>query len=168
MGTEALQVLLKGRPDTSAENPKYIAEMVECLAWLSREELSWLTHPRTGLHTTLKFLPTPADVHTFIRERREKADQFKPAHTSWRKIEDDPNAPWNRETDAERKARVVKELLGYNPSPSARKIEPKRELVPPTADDLANLDLKTPPSPPSVYLKNLLRAQGYPHLKDEA
>ena len=160
MGTEALEILLKGRPDTSVENPKYLAEMVECLAWLSREELSWLVDPRTGLHTTLKYLPTPADVHGFIREAKTRKEQFAPAATSWRKIEDDPDAPWNRETDASRKARVVQQLLGYNPEKRA-----ERRVVSPEAYS-SKLELKTPVAPVSDQLKELLRAQGYQHIQD--
>lgn len=161
MGTEALQILLKGRPDTNAENSKYLAEMVEVLAWLSPEELGWLTHPRTGLQTVLKFLPTPADVHTFIRETRARKDQFAPAPTAWRKIEEDPNAPWNQETDAERKRRVVEKVLGYNPECRVQ----KRTIEP--GEYTGKLELKTPAAPVSDGLKALLRAQGYTHLKDD-
>jgi hypothetical protein len=93
MGREALKILLKGRPDSAIENPKYLAEMVEVLAWLSADELTQLVHPRTGLQTVCKFLPTPADVHGFFREIRArqadvqaKRDAVKPAHTSYRKL----------------------------------------------------------------------------------
>lgn len=162
MGTEALQILLKGRPETNAENSKYLAEMVECLAWLSPEELTWLVHPRTGLQTVLKFLPTPADVHTFIRETRARKDQFAPAPTAYRKIEDDPDAPWNRETDAERKRRMVEKVLGYNPEGRTR----NRTVEP--GEHTGKLELKTPAAPVSDALKALLRAQGYAHIRDDA
>lgn len=160
IGTEALQFLMKGRPDTNAENSKYLAEMVECLAWLSPEELSWLVHPRTGLQTTLKYLPTPADVHTFIRETRARKEQFVPPPTGWRKIADDPNAPWNRETDAERKKRVVREALGYDPDGNGA--PSRRTLTPATAEDIGNLRLRTPAAPPSPQLVAKLEAEGYP------
>lgn len=163
---DTLKTLLKGRPDTNAENPKYLAEMVECLSWLTPEEHRWLAHPRDGLQTVCKFLPTPADVHQFLRERQAKAEQFKPAPTVYRKIEDDPNAPWNQETDAERKKRVVQQYLGYNPDKAGS--ASRQNLVPPSNADLASLDLKTPSAPPSEYLKRVLRAQGYPNLKDDA
>lgn len=162
MGTEALEILLKGRPDTAIENPQYLAEMVECLAWLSPEELAWLVHPRTGLQTTLKYLPTPADVHTFIRETRARKEQFVPPPTAWRKIEDDPDAPWNRETDVERKRRVVREALGYDPD--KRGESDKRTMSPATAEDIGNLRLKTPAAPPTPQLIAKLEADGYPFI----
>lgn len=160
MGREALKILLKGRPDTDRESPKYLAGMVEVLAHLTDEELGWLTHPRDGLHTVCKYLPTPADVHEFLRERRARIEQFRPAPTAWRKIEDDPDAPWNRETDAERKRRVVRETLGYDPD--ARGHHGKRTLTPVSAEDVANLRLKTPAAPPSPQLIAKLEAEGYP------
>lgn len=162
LGTEALEILLKGRPDTSVENSKYISEMVECLAWLSPEELSWLVHPRTGLQTTLKYLPTPADVHTFIRETRARKEQFVPPSTAWHKIADDPNAPWNRETDVERKKRVVREALGYDPDKGGSPV--KRTLTTATAEDIGNLRLKTPAAPPTPQLIAKLEADGYPFI----
>lgn len=158
----ALSALMKGRPDTNAENPKYLAEMVESLAYLEDHELAWLTDPRDGLQTVCKYLPTPADVHGFLRDRRARAEQFKPAPTAWRKLEDDPNAPWNQETDVERKKRLVRELLGYNPGESSASA--KRTLETPTAEDVANLKLKTPPAPPSRYLIETLEKQGYPFI----
>lgn len=162
MARKTLASLMKGRPEANAENPKYLAEMVEVLAWTTPEEQSWLTHPRTGLHTTLKFLPTPADVHTFIRETRARKEQFAPAPTAYRKIEDDPDAPWNRETDAERKRRVVEKVLGYNPEGRTQ----KRGIEP--GECTGKLELKTPAAPVSDALKALLRAQGYAHIRDDA
>lgn len=150
---------MKGRPDTNAENPKYLAEMVESLAHLTDQELAWLTHPRDGLQTVCKFLPTPADVHAFLRDRRARAEQFKPAPTGWRKIEDDPDAPWNKETDAERKKLVVEKLLGYNPD--ERNAPPKRAPAPTAGDDPSIIDLKSPAAPPSPYLMATLCKQNY-------
>jgi hypothetical protein len=155
---------MKGRPDTQAENPKYLVEMVESLSHLTDEELSWLTNPRDGLQTICKFLPTPADVHGFIRQKRAKAEEFKPAHTSYRRLADEPG-PWDKETDAERKARVVREFLGYNPQDRGRPV--KRDLVPPSAEDLANLTLKTPPGPISRELRAKLEAEGWPFIPSQ-
>lgn len=159
---QAMKTLMKGRPDTERESPQYLAEMVEVLAWLTPEELAWLTHPRDGLHTACKFLPTPADVHEFIREKRKRVEQFKPAPTNWKKIEDDPKAPWNLETDSDRKRRVVIEALGYDPY--AANHPRNRTLTPPTAADLDNLVIKTPVGPPSRYLIDLLRKDGWPFI----
>ena len=144
------------------ENSKYLAEMVECLAWLTPEELSWLIHPRTGLQTVLKFLPTPADVHTFIRETRARKEQFVPAATSYRKIENNPDAPWNRETDVERKKRMVREALGYDPDKGG--VPGKRTLTPATAEEIGNLRLTTPAAPPTPQLIAKLEAEGYPFI----
>lgn len=159
--TATMQSLLKGRPDTGREDPAYVAGMVETLAFLTDEERAWLTHPREGLHTVCKFLPTAADVHEFLRAKREKIDTFKPAHTAYRRLSED-KGPWDQETDAERKARVVRDLLGYNPQDRGK--PQKRDLVPPSAEDLANLKLKTPPAPPSKYLIAKLEAEGWPFI----
>lgn len=158
-----LETLLKTRPDTGKEAPEYLAGMVQCLAWLTPEEHAWLTHPRDGLHTVCKFLPTAADVHEFLRSKRARAEQFQPASTAWRKIEEDPDAPWNQETDAERKKRVVEELLGYNPDERGRPAA-KRTFTPPSTEEVANLNLKTPAAPPSASLISLLKQQGWPFI----
>jgi hypothetical protein len=113
------------------------------------------------LHTVCKFLPTAADVHEFLRVRRAKAEQFKPAHTPYHRLVEEPG-PWDCETDAERKARVVRELLGYNPQDRGK--PEKRDLVPPTAEDLANLKLKTPPAPITKELRAKLEAEGWPFI----
>ncbi len=156
---------MKGRPETAIENPNYLADMVEVLAYLTDEELAWLTHPRDGLHTVSRYLPTPADVHAFLRDRKARLEAVRPAPTNWRKLApDDPAAPWNAEPDADRKARLVKQLLGYNPSPQAQMLERARSATPtaPTPQELRDLKLKTPAAPPSSRLKALLREQGYP------
>lgn len=161
---------MKGRPETAIENPNYLADMVEVLAYLTDEELGWLTHPRDGLHTVSRYLPTPADVHAFLRDRKARLEAVRPAPTNWRKLgADDPAAPWNAETDYERKARLVQQLLGYNPAPQAQMLERARAGAPtaPTAQELRDLKLKTPAAPPSSRLKALLREQGYPVLTPE-
>lgn len=134
--------------------------MVESLAYLSDEEMAWLTHPRDGLHTVCKYLPTPADVHQFLRDRRAKAEQFQPAPTSWRKIIDDPDAPWNLEIGVERKRRVVAEKLGYDPDRAGA--DARRNAALQSDGDVSVVNLKTPAALPSQDLLNLLRAQGYP------
>ena len=152
---------MRGRPETasSPETPKYITDMVEILAYLTDEELAALTAPRDGLHTVSRYLPTPADVHGFLRERKARLEAVRPAPTTYRKLDaDDPTAPWNRETDPERKRRHVEGLLGYQPD---RRPTVPKTLTPPTQADLAKLTLKTPSAPPSATLLNLLEEQGY-------
>ena len=159
----AYRTLMRGRPDLGKESPDYAVGLTETLSYLSDEELAWITNPRDGLATVCKFLPTAADIHEFIRAKRAKLEEFKPAHTFYRRLNEE-QGPWDRETDYERKARIVKELLGYNPSPAAQQTEAKRELVPPTAEDLRNLRLKTPPAPPSRHLIAMLEAEGWPFI----
>lgn len=164
MATNTLETLLKTRPDFGKETPEYITAMVQSLSWLSPEEHGWLTHPREGLHTVCKFLPTAADVHEFIRDKRARLEAVQPAPTTYRKFEPEAPGPWDRETDFERKKRVVREFLGYDPAnPVAA---PKRDLVAPTDDEARSVfkGLKTPPAPPSKYLVAFLERQGWPHL----
>lgn len=166
------RMLMRGRPDYGKESPDYAVGMTETLSYLTDEELAWLTHPREGLHTVgeySKFLPQPCDVHDFLRAKRARMEAVRPARTVYKRLNDDPG-PWDQETDYERKARLVQELLGYNPSPKAQQTEAKRNLVPPTLEDMRNLKLKTPPAPPSAYLLAQLEAEGWPFIpsKDEA
>lgn len=145
-------------PDYGKAPPDYVVTFVEALSYLKPDEIAALTHPTEGLAARCKFLPTVADAHELLRERRAKAEQFAPAYTNWKKIEDHPNAPWNKETDFERKKRVVRELLGYSPGEVAQQ-RPKN-LVPPEPG--FKVELKTPAAPPSEALKKLLREQGWP------
>lgn len=140
-----------------------MVNLAESLSYLNDEELAVVLHPINGVLARTKFLPTFADISAVLVDHRNKQEQFKPAHTQYKRLNED-SGPWDRETDYERKARVVKELLGYNPSPKAQEIEPKRELVPPTAEDLKNLKLKTSPAPASKYLIAHLEAEGWPFL----
>lgn len=151
-----LKRLLKGRPDTTAENPKYVAEMVECLAYLTDDELAAITEPRSGLHTVCRYLPTPADVHGFLRDAKARQEASRPAPTTWRKLEGE-SGPWDLETDYQRKRRVVRELLGYDPESKPG----PRTLTRPTPADLSTLELQTPPAGPSAHLTQTLRQQGY-------
>lgn len=162
----AYRTLMRGRPDLGKESPDYAVGLTETLSYLTEEELAWVTNPRDGLSTVCKFLPTAADVHEFIRAKRAKLEEFKPAHTTYRRLNEE-HGPWDRETDYERKARVVRELLGYNPSPKAQQTEAKRELVPPSTEDLKNLKLKTPASGPSPYLIAHLKAEGWPFIPNQ-
>jgi hypothetical protein len=165
-GRRAAKKILSGFPDYGKAPPEYVVNLAESLSYLNEEELAIVLHPLNGVAARTKFLPTFADITAVLQDHRNKQEQFKPAHTTYRKL-DEETGPWDKETDYERKARVVKELLGYNPSPSAQQTEAKRELVPPTAEDLANLKLKTPPAPPSKYLLAQLRAEGWPFIPNE-
>lgn len=95
---EALKILLVGRPDYGKESPSYTAGITDTLAWLSDQELAWLTDPREGLHTVCQFLPTPADVHGFLKAKRIKEDQFTPAKCTLNRhdyrVLDEPRQPF--------------------------------------------------------------------------
>lgn len=161
MAAESLETLLKARPETGKEEPEYLAAMVQSLAWLTPEEHGWLTHPREGLQTVCKFLPTPADVHEFLRAKRSRLEAVQPAPTTYRRLEEE-TGPWEQETDFERKKRLVRELLGYDPN--NRSAPAKRELTPPSDEELRNLKLKTPPAPVSRFLIEALERDGWPFI----
>jgi hypothetical protein len=105
---------MKGRPAQEREDRAYLAGMTETLAWLTPEEHGWLTHPRTGLHTVCKFLPTPADVHEFLRERQARTDAFVPTPTTYKRLNGPEHDPRRLKTPEER-ASFVSKVLGYNP-----------------------------------------------------
>lgn len=148
----ALESILRGRVDRGTETPEWTVAITETLSYLTDEELGWISHPREGLATTCKFLPNAADIHEFIRAKREKAEQFKPAHTYYQRLTGE-HGPWEAETDFERKKRVVKELLGYDPMKQTK--APLCDLVGKEIPKDAN-QLKTPPRPPSKYLLRYL------------
>ncbi len=165
---KAAKKILGGYPDYGKAPPEYIINFAEALSYLTADELAAVTDPRNGVASRCQFLPTIADIHALLRERKDKAEQFKPAHTNYHRLNEE-KGPWDRETDFESKARLVKELLGYNPSPKAQKPEDvKRTFVAPTAEDMSNLKLKTPPAPPSPQLVALLKEQGWPFIPGDA
>ena len=161
LARRAAKKILSGYPDFGKASPEYVVNLAESLSYLSEAELAIVLHPVTGVAARCKFLPTFADIMAVLNEHRTKQEQFQPAHTQYKRLAEE-TGPWDKETDFERKARVVKELLGYNPSPAAEALEPKRVLTAPTAEDMANLQLKTPPAPPSKYLIAFLEKQGWP------
>ncbi len=161
LAISTLESILKGRVDRGMETPEWTVAITETLSYLTDEELAWIAHPRDGLATVCKYLPQPADIHEFLREKRAKAEQFKPAHTAYRKLNED-HGPWEAETDFERKKRVVQELLGYDPMKVTK--APLRDLVGKDIPKDAS-QLKTPAAPPSKYLLDVIEEQQ--RLKDE-
>jgi hypothetical protein len=129
-----------------------MVSLMECLTWVTPQEMALLMDPRNGIATVCKYLPTPGDIHEFL-----KARDHKPAPTSYKKLTEE-SGPWDQETDFERKKRVVLEALGYNPG---ERNAPKRDLVPPTAADLDGVikGLKTSPAPASEELRRLIAEQ---------
>lgn len=165
-GKRAAKKIISSFPDYGKAPPEYVVNLAESLSYLNDEELAVVLHPLNGVAARTKFLPTFADISAVLVENRAKQEQFKPAHTQYKRLTEEQGA-WEKETDYERKARVVRELLGYNPSHKAQQLEPKRELVPPTAEDLRNLKLKTPSGPISRQLREKLEADGWPFIPSE-
>lgn len=166
MATASLEALLRARPDTGREAPEYLAEMVKSLSWLTPEEHGWLTHPRDGLHTVCKFLPTPADVHEFLRAKRARLEAVQPTPTTYRRLNGTAPGPWDAETDYERKRRVVQECLGYNPDDRGHPAG-KRIFTPPSVEETGNLKLKTPSAPITPQLVAVLEAEGWPFIPEQ-
>jgi hypothetical protein len=136
-GRRAAKKVLSGFPDYGKAPPEYVVNLAESLSYLSEDELAIVLHPLNGVAARTKFLPTFADITAALQDHRNKQEQFKPAHTTYRKLEDEPD----EKTDWERRAQVVQELLGYNPMQRNVTAEP-RSFEPPTAEDLENLRLK--------------------------
>ena len=152
--------ILSNYPDYGKAPPEYLLTLSETLAGLTTSEMVWLCDANDGLATVCKYLPTTADIHDFLRARRAKAEQFKPAHTAYRKLTEE-HGPWEAKTDFERKKRVVKELLGYDPMGAAN--ASKRELVNPTAAEVEFTvsALKTVARPISAEFRAHLEAEGW-------
>lgn len=144
LATATIEQMFKGRPDRGSEPEDYLVGLTETLAYLSEDDLAALGHPTEGLMTRLKFLPTPADVFEFLRERRARFDKVRA--TLPRNVL--PPDPLPADTDFERRRAHVLELLGYNPQ--AKAIPVKRTLVPPTQADLDGLKSKLPPPAPAT------------------
>ncbi len=125
-----------------------------------------MTNPKEGVAARCQYLPTIADVHAVLREHKARREQFQPAHTNYHRLGDE-NGPWDRETDYERKRRVVRECLGYTPDDQGRPAA-KRTFTPPSPEEVGNLKLKTPAAPPSRHLIALLQGQGWPFIPDTA
>ncbi len=156
--------ILASYPDYGKAPPEYVVGFAETLSHMTDEEIGWINDPREGLVTRCKYLPTPADVFDLIRERKAKAEQFIPPHTTYKRLAEE-TGPWDQ-TPAERKAQVVRELLGYNPGPTST-VPVVRTFSEPTAEDLANLKLKTASAPPTQQLIDLLKGEGWPFIPEQ-
>jgi len=163
-GRKAAKKIISAYPDYGKAPPEYVVNLAESLSYLTEDELAVVTHPVTGVISRTKFLPTFADITAVLQDHKGKQEQFKPAHTQYHRLADEPG-PWDKETDFERKKRVVRELLGYNPDDVGKAAE-RRIFTPPTADDLATIQFKTPAAPVSDELKAMLRDEGYPYLQE--
>lgn len=140
-------------PDYGKTSQSYVDGVIETMAWCSPAELAELMHPRTGIAAQCKFLPTAADIHGFLRDRRDaeaKREATYSPHTTWKRLEREADV---REPDVARRVRYVLEKLGYDPRArvsASRRHKPEPQF----ADDLPkdSTQLKTPPRPPSQEL----------------
>lgn len=160
---EAVKAILRSRPDYGKEPPEYTIGLAETLSYLTDDELRWIMHPREGLATVCKYLPTAADVHEFLRNREAKENQFKPALTSYSYLGPADAIPDPRPPTLEERKAVVMRALGYDPQ---RKTMPKRDLVRPTDDEVGKVaaGIKTPAKPISPQLRAKLEAEGWPYI----
>lgn len=154
---------MRGRPDYGKESADYAVGFTEYLSFLTDEELAWITHPRDGLHTVCKYLPTPADVAEFVKTKRDAANvSFRLPPPQGAHAYFDPEKETSQEAKqaeiARRKAHVLK-TLGYDPARPRERIRPTPTEA--TAGDLASLKLKTPPGPITPQLRALLAEQGW-------
>jgi hypothetical protein len=155
--------LIAGFPDYGKAPPDYLVALTECLVHLTPQEHAAVNDPRTGLATVCKYLPTPGDVHEFLRNREAKENQFKPAATSYSYLGPADAIPDPRPPTLEERKAVVMRALGYDPQ---RKTVPKRDLVRPTDDEVGKVaaGLKTPAKPISPQLRAKLEAEGWPFI----
>lgn len=197
---EAAKRILSAYPDYGRAPPEYLLTFTELLSTFDDETLAALCDLRTGLATRTAYLPTIADIDKFLRARRaeqedrgrfrmpgpapsmvtytqdeyhamrfypESADAEK-ARQRLRALGVDVDKMFRpvHDTSAEHRKQVVIEALGYDPS---RGRPPARDLVGKVIPQDSS-ELKTPPTPPSKELVELVRRQtsgevGYPDAK---
>ena len=164
-GRKAAKKILSAYPDYGKAPPEYVVNLAESLSYLNEEEMAVVMHPLNGVTARCKYLPTFADIAAALQDHKNKQEQFKPAHTQYKRLTDE-KGPWDEETDYERKARVVQELLGYNPMERGVVASP-RSFEPPSAEDMKNLKLKSPADGPSRELIDQLASDGWPFIPNK-
>lgn len=158
----AAEKLLSSYPESGRENHGYVVRLVEAIAWLTQAEIDEVMHPRTGLATVCKYLPTPADIHGFLKARRAERERFLPAPSAWPAFtHDEPPAGW--QPDPERRKAFIRATLGYNPA-TRRGTVGLADAVPIGDIPASATALRSPARPVSDELKALLTTQGYGHL----
>lgn len=150
--------LLSSFPDYGKEPVEYTVTIAEALSYLSEADLALIADPARGLATKCTYLPTVGEIHKFLAAERAKADQFRPAHTPYRRFSSAADEPL-ADADVERRKRLVRDLLGYDPQKSHTKQQPAFQTI--GLDAFADAgSLKTPPRPASPELLELLQRQG--------
>ena len=89
-----------------------LALVTEYLAGLSPEMLRRVTSLQEGILLKSKFMPTIADYHALVQELEAKDNQFRPAHTSYRRFSSDPLEPKSEESKA-RIAQAVRDFKNH-------------------------------------------------------
>ena len=164
--------ILKSYPDYGKAPPEYALAFTEALSYLSNEELAWVSHPHTGINTVCAYLPTVADIHKLIAQRRETANKsyrMPPPQGAHAYFEPEKETPQEvRQAEIERRKAHVMKVLGYDPSRPRERVRPTPTEA--TAEDLENLKLKTPPGLITPQLRALLAEQGWfqPHKQENA
>jgi hypothetical protein len=170
---EMAKRILSNYPDYGKASPEYLLAFAEYLAGLSFGELEIVINPRTGVAARCKFLPSIADIVDCLKaeadrleEERNRKNQFKSAHTTYRRFDFDNDPPMP--PPETRKEQVMREL-GYDPEDNRGKYKPSAEEVAAATAAVERMDeavaqgkpppLKTPPRPASKYLKALLARQ---------
>jgi hypothetical protein len=160
-----LNLMLTKALVTSADFGKVTAlQMSALVAYLDTLEsalVDRLLSVTEGIQTVTKYVPSIAELAAHKATLEANVLQFRP-HTTWKRAEI-PRGPWDEETDYERKRRIVREALGYDPN---QRTAPKRDLVRPTDDEVskAAAGLKTPERPISPQLRAKLEAEGWPFI----
>lgn len=118
--------LLATFPDYGKATAEYVIAIADAISWMTDAEIETLMDPRDGYVANADgFLPSVGKLHEFLRNKQAKAEQFKSHPTSGYKRLTEARGPWDEETDYERKKRLVKEVLGYDPNdPVARRDPP--------------------------------------------
>lgn len=158
-----MKILLQGRPDYGKESPEYTAGIADALSWLTDQELAWLTDPRDGLHTVCQYLPTPADVHNFLKTKRAKEDQFK-SRAPWKPFAPEPYIPPLSPESRTRMQKLVDDLR-------RDWVEPGRAngfTYRPADEIKSSSDLKSPDGPISDELRQQLIDSGWTHFANQS
>jgi len=102
---EAANKVFKACVDFDKSTPEMLAAVSEYLATLSPEMMRRVTTLREGILLKTKYLPTVADFHALVKELEAKDNQFKSAHTTYRRLS--PDNFENEKTPEQRKAFIA-------------------------------------------------------------
>lgn len=155
-------------PDYGKAPPEYLLTVTEFIAGLAPDERHLLVDKRLGIAAKCRFLPSVGDMAELLLADKTRREQFRPAHTTYRRLEFDADPPME---PLDHRRRVVAETLGYDPQDRRGRSMPSPENVAAATAAVSRFDearaageplpLKTPAAPASEYLKELLWEQDY-------